>query len=326
MSSTLVTGIGELVTCDGRPRPLGHPPRRRRGRRGRACAWLGPAAAAPAADRQVDVGGRAVIPASSTRTPTWSSPATGATSSPPGWPAPPTTAAASPHGRRDPVRDRRRAARPRRPAHRRDARPGHDDRGGQERLRADRRRRGPGAAHRPRVHRETTFLGAHVVPARVRRRPRGIPRPRHRADARGRGPARQVDRRLLRAALGARVHRGRGAGRAGGGPRRRARAAGARQPARPRTRASSSRWSSARQRRPLHVPVGRRRRRAGRRSDTTWRPCCREWSSRPARPTRTPRRCCVPASRSRWPPTATRAPATRRRCRSSSPWRCGRWA
>ena len=31
------------------------------------------------------------------------------------------------------------------------------------------------------------------------------------------------------------------------------------------------------------------------------------------------------ASRSRWRPTATRAPATRRRCRSSSPWRCARW-
>jgi imidazolonepropionase len=63
MSSVLVTNIGELVTCDGPPEdPLGV-------RTGAAvvvedgyAAWLGPASDAPAADRQVDVGGRAVLP------------------------------------------------------------------------------------------------------------------------------------------------------------------------------------------------------------------------------------------------------------------------
>jgi imidazolonepropionase len=63
VSSTLVTGIGELVTCDGTGED-------RLGIRSGAAlvmtdgliAWIGPAADAPAADRRVDVGGRAVIP------------------------------------------------------------------------------------------------------------------------------------------------------------------------------------------------------------------------------------------------------------------------
>jgi imidazolonepropionase len=63
MRSTLVTGIGELVTCDGSPDDL-------LGIRTDAAvvvedgyaAWLGPASRAPAADRRVDVGGRAVLP------------------------------------------------------------------------------------------------------------------------------------------------------------------------------------------------------------------------------------------------------------------------
>jgi imidazolonepropionase len=63
MASTVVTGIGELVTCDGStPDLLGV-------RAGAAvvvedgyAAWLGPASRAPAADLQVDVGGRAVLP------------------------------------------------------------------------------------------------------------------------------------------------------------------------------------------------------------------------------------------------------------------------
>ncbi|MDF2145261.1 imidazolonepropionase [Knoellia sp. p5-6-4] len=63
MSSVLVTGIGELVTCDGTtPDRLGI-------RRDAALvaedgriAWVGSAAAAPGADQQVDVGGRAVLP------------------------------------------------------------------------------------------------------------------------------------------------------------------------------------------------------------------------------------------------------------------------
>jgi imidazolonepropionase len=63
MTSTVVTGIGELVTCDGTgPDGLGL-------RRDAAVvveagrvAWLGCAAEAPAADRRVDVEGRAVLP------------------------------------------------------------------------------------------------------------------------------------------------------------------------------------------------------------------------------------------------------------------------
>jgi len=63
VSSTLVTGIGELVTCDGPAQdPLGL-------RHDAAVvvdagrvAWVGGAAAAPDADRRVDVGGRAVLP------------------------------------------------------------------------------------------------------------------------------------------------------------------------------------------------------------------------------------------------------------------------
>jgi imidazolonepropionase len=63
VTSILITGIGELVTCDGTGEDqLGI-------RSGTALvaaddliAWLGPAAQAPAADRRIDVGGRALIP------------------------------------------------------------------------------------------------------------------------------------------------------------------------------------------------------------------------------------------------------------------------
>ena len=63
MTATLVTGIGELVTCDG-------PPEDRLGvRHGAAlvvedgyAAWLGDAAGAPPADHRVDLGGRALVP------------------------------------------------------------------------------------------------------------------------------------------------------------------------------------------------------------------------------------------------------------------------
>src|SRR5690606_7338831 len=61
--STLITNIGELVTCDGTGEGgVG-------ARTGHALvvvgdriAWVGPAAAAPSADEVVDVGGRCVIP------------------------------------------------------------------------------------------------------------------------------------------------------------------------------------------------------------------------------------------------------------------------
>jgi imidazolonepropionase len=53
--------------------------------------------------------------------------------------------------------------------------------------------------------------------------------------------------------------------------------------------------------------------------------CCPASSSPPARPTRTRAPCSTPVSRSRWPPTATPAPATPRPCRSSSPSRYASW-
>lgn len=63
MSSTVITGIGELVTCDGTGADL-------LGIRSNAAlvieedviAWIGPAAEAPTADTKIDVGGRVIIP------------------------------------------------------------------------------------------------------------------------------------------------------------------------------------------------------------------------------------------------------------------------
>ena len=63
MASTVVTGIGELVTCDGStPDLLGVRTDAAVVVEDGYAAWLGPASKAPAADRQVDVGGRAVLP------------------------------------------------------------------------------------------------------------------------------------------------------------------------------------------------------------------------------------------------------------------------
>ncbi|WP_170231337.1 imidazolonepropionase [Pseudonocardia kunmingensis] len=64
MVSTLVTGIGELVTNDGSlgEGPLGLVPDAALVVEDGAVAWVGPAAAAPAADARVDVEGRAVLP------------------------------------------------------------------------------------------------------------------------------------------------------------------------------------------------------------------------------------------------------------------------
>jgi imidazolonepropionase len=63
VTSTVITGIGELVTCEGRgPDGLGI-------RTGAAVVvnedrihWIGPAHTAPAADRQIDLDGRTLIP------------------------------------------------------------------------------------------------------------------------------------------------------------------------------------------------------------------------------------------------------------------------
>jgi imidazolonepropionase len=63
MSSVLVTGIGELVTCDGTtPDRLGIRRDAALVAEGGRIAWVGSAAAAPEADQRVDVGGRAVLP------------------------------------------------------------------------------------------------------------------------------------------------------------------------------------------------------------------------------------------------------------------------
>src|SRR5512132_4237011 len=63
MSSTAVTGIGELVTCDGTGSDL-------LGIRSNAAlvveddmiVWIGSAAETPTADTRIDVAGRAVVP------------------------------------------------------------------------------------------------------------------------------------------------------------------------------------------------------------------------------------------------------------------------
>ena len=164
------------------------------------------------------------------------------------------------------------------------AAPGHHDHRDQERLRADRRRRGPlPAARRARSPPETTFLGAHVVPAEYADRADDYVGLVTGADARRLRPARPVGRRVLRAGvahastatrpapswtagraagLGLRVHANQLGRRPGRAARRRAR---------------------RRQRRPLHPPDRRRRRRARRRRRRS-RPCCPAWSSPPARP------------------------------------------
>ena len=70
--STLITGIGELVSNDGEPGD-GQPDSSQPGSfaamtdaalviAGGKVAWTGPAARAPAADTVVDVAGRAVLP------------------------------------------------------------------------------------------------------------------------------------------------------------------------------------------------------------------------------------------------------------------------
>ena len=77
------------------------------------------------------------------------------------------------------------------------------------------------------------------------------------------------------------------------------------------------------QRRPLHPPDRRRRGRAGR-LGARWPPCCPARSSPPGRRTRTPAGCSTPGSPWRWPPTATPARRTPRRCRSASRSPCAR--
>ena len=138
----------------------------------------------------------------------------------------------------------------------------HHDRD-QVRLRARRRRRGARCCGSPReLTDETTFLGAHVVPAEYDGRGRRLRRPRVRRDARRRArrtragstpsaSAGAFDADQCRAVLEA--------GRAA-----RARPAAPRQPARPRPGRAARRRARLRVGRPLHLPHRRRRRRAGR--------------------------------------------------------------
>ena len=102
------------------------------------------------------------------------------------------------HRRRDASRDRRAAGRQRGAARGGDAAAGHHHRGDQERLRADRPRRGARPGHRPAVHRRDHLPRRPRGAAGVRRRPRRLRRPRHRPDARRRRAVREVDRRVLR--------------------------------------------------------------------------------------------------------------------------------
>ena len=221
--------------------------------------------------------------------------------------------------------ERRRAAPPAAGQGGRDARPRYDDRRGQERLRPHRRRRGPVAAPRPGGHRRDD------LPRRARRARRGpcgpgrLPRPRHRSDARGVCPPRPLGRRVLRTGVTARVHRGGGAP----GPRRgagcRAGPPRPRQPALRRARGGARRRARRCERGPLHLPVPRGRRGARRRGrhhggHAPARGGVLDSLSLPRRPTGS----SPPESTSRWRPTATRAPATRHPCRSSSPSRCAR--
>ena len=169
--------------------------------------------------------------------------------------------------------------------------PGDDVRG-QVRVRADCGRRGAGVPDRRRVHRRGHVPRRARGARGVRRRPRRLPRPDHRADARRLRAARPVDRRVLRAR---RLRRRRGACRArsrccrGFGP------AGARQPtgSRPGGRARSRvrrRLGGS-----LHVPDGHRRAMPWP-PPARWPRCCRGPSSAPARPIPMRAGCWTPAS------------------------------
>ncbi|MDF2746315.1 MAG: imidazolonepropionase, partial [Propionibacteriaceae bacterium] len=61
--ATVVTGIGELVTCDGTGSDqLGLRHHAALVAEGGRVTWIGPSTEAPAADRRIDLGGRALLP------------------------------------------------------------------------------------------------------------------------------------------------------------------------------------------------------------------------------------------------------------------------
>ena len=313
-AAPLITGIGELVTNDPDADDLLGVARRRRARRRGRPGRLGRARrrGARRPTTRVDVGGRAVHPGlRRLATATWSSPATGPRSSRPGWPATPYSAG----GIRTTVAATRAATDEQLTAN-------------VARLVAEMRRQGTttveiksgyGLTVRDEARslaiarqftEETTFLGAHVVPAGARRRPRGVRRPGHRPDA-GR-PARRTpagstcsarrgafDADQARAVLAA----GRGAG-----PARPA----ARQPARPRPRRPAGLRARPGRGRPLHLPrptpTSTRSRDSGTIATLLPGRGVLDPVAVPRRPPAARRR----RARSRWPATATPAPATPR--------------
>ena len=202
--------------------------------------------------------------------------------------------------------------------------PGHHDRRDQERVRPDRRGRGPPAARRRRVTDETTFLGAHVVPPEYAADRARVRRPGHRSDAGRLRPARPLDRRLLRAGAPRRSTAtrpgpcSRPASPPAWPPR-------ARQPARPRAR----RPARGRARAP---PASTTARTSTTRTST---PCAGSSTVATLLPgvefsTRSPypdaRRLLDAGVTVALATDCNPGRATRRRCRSSSRSRCARWA
>ena len=170
--STVYANIAELVTNDatlGDGSPLGIVTDAAIVVENGRVAWVGPRAEAPDADDRIDLAGARSSPDSSTAMRIWCSPVTARRSSPRGWRANPTTVAASP-----PQWPRR----GRRPTTQLAANVGRlaDElrRGGVTTFETksgyglSHARRSAVVAGGRRVHPETTFLGAHVVPAEYR--------------------------------------------------------------------------------------------------------------------------------------------------------------
>ena len=204
MISPLITGIGELVTCDDSTARTGSGIRRTRRWSSRASriAWVGRTRQAPAADRQIDLGGRTRHPRLR-RLPL-----------PPGLRRRPRGRVRRPDVRRSRTTGGGIAHHRRRHPRRRPTTScAAWSAGSGRRVRAQGtttieiksgygltvERRGPRAADRRRAHRRDDLPRRPRRAARVRRRPRRLRRPGHRPDARRRGPVRPLDRRVLRA-------------------------------------------------------------------------------------------------------------------------------
>ena len=197
----MITNIGELVTSDDTgERPAGDPVRTR--------PWSSRTAASPGS-----------VPARTRRPPTRGrrrrprrAPRLRRQPQPPGLRRRPGGRVRRPDGRRSRTRRRHPHHGRRHPGRRATTscaptgRPGwpscgaagHHHHGDQERLRPDRRRRGPALRVAGEFTDETTFLGAHVVPAEYAARPGRLRRPGQRPDAGGRRAVRPLDRRVLR--------------------------------------------------------------------------------------------------------------------------------